>query len=44
MVKVHSILTPVVAIGDQLEPLALQRMMWMDYFKTTVGRVAMSCS
>jgi hypothetical protein len=43
-VKVNSILTPVVAVGDQLEMLALQRMMWMDDFKSTVGTVAMRCS
>ena len=44
VVEVDSILAPVVAIGDQLEPLAFQRMMWMDDFKSTVGTVAMRCS
>src|ERR1700745_3027476 len=44
VVKVNSILTPVMAIGDQLEPLALQRMMWMDDLEESVGTVAMRCS
>src|ERR1051325_8246787 len=40
VVKVDSILAPVVAVRDQLETLALQRMVWMDDFKGTVGTVA----
>ncbi len=44
VVKVNSILTPVVAVGDQLETPTPQRMVWMDDFKSTVGTVAMRCS
>jgi transposase InsO family protein len=33
-------LAPVVAVRDQLEMLASQRMMWMDDFKSPVGTVA----
>jgi hypothetical protein len=43
-VEVDSILAPIVAVRDQIEPLALQWMMWMDDFKSTVGTVAMRCS
>jgi len=43
-VEINSILTPVVAIRDQLEPLASQWMMWMDDFKSSVSTVAMRCS
>jgi hypothetical protein len=43
-VEINSILTPVVAIRDQLEPLASQWMMWMDDFKSIVSTVAMRCS
>lgn len=44
VVEVNSILSPVVAVGDQLETLAFQRMMRMYHFKSTVGTVAMRCS
>src|SRR5579863_7510400 len=44
VVEVNSILTPVVAVGDQLETLAPQRMVWMDDLKGTVGTVGMRCS
>lgn len=39
--KVHPILTPVVTIGDQLEALAFQRMMGMDYLETRIRTVTM---
>ena len=42
--EVDAILTPVVAVGDQLKPLAFQRVMWMDDFKSTAGTVAMRSS
>jgi hypothetical protein len=44
VVEVNSVLAPVVAVGDQLEPLAFQRVMWMDDFKSTAGTVAMRSS
>jgi hypothetical protein len=43
-VEVDSILSPVVAVGDQLETLAIHRMMRMDHFKSTVVTVAMRYS
>jgi len=42
-VEVDSILSPVVAVGDQLEVLASQLMVWMDDLKGTVAIVAMRC-
>ena len=42
--EVNSVLAPVVAVGDQLEPLAFQRVMWMDDIKSTAGTVAMRSS
>lgn len=42
--EVHSILTPVVAIGDQLELLAFQRMVWMGDLKACIRMVTMRCS
>ena len=44
IVKVDPVLAPVVAIRDQLELLALQRMMRMDYFEVGIGNVTMRCS
>jgi hypothetical protein len=44
VVEIDSILTPVMAVGDQLEALASQRMMQVDDFKTTVVTVGMRCS
>src|SRR5262245_42599123 len=44
VMKVNSILSPVVAIGDQLETLASQWMVWMDDPKGTVGTAGMRCS
>jgi len=44
MVEVNSILAPVVAVRDQLETLASQRMVRMDDLKGTVGTDGMSCS
>ena len=44
VVEVDSILSPVVAVGDQLEVLASQRMVWMDDLKGTVGTVGMRSS
>jgi hypothetical protein len=43
-VEVDTILAPVVAIGDQLELLAPERMMRMDNLKVGVGMVSMRCS
>jgi hypothetical protein len=40
-VEVDSILAPVVAIGDQLELLASEGMVRVDYFKVGIGMVAM---
>src|ERR1051325_7034082 len=44
VVKVNSILAPVVAVGDQLESLASQWMVWMNDFKGIVCTVAIRCS
>jgi len=43
-VEINSILTPVVAVGDQLETLASQGMVWMDNLKGFDGIVRMRCS
>jgi hypothetical protein len=43
-VEVNSILTPVVAIGDEFESLARQQMVGMDDFKSIFGTVGMRCS
>jgi hypothetical protein len=42
--KVDPVLAPVMAIRDQLELLALQRMVRMDYFEVGIGNVPMRCS
>jgi hypothetical protein len=42
--KVNSVLTPVVAVRDQLELLASQWMVWMDNFESSVRTIAMRCS
>jgi hypothetical protein len=44
VVEVNSILTPVVAICDQLELLPSQRMVWVDDFKSGIAMVVMRCS
>src|SRR5271169_3805171 len=44
IMKVNSILAPVMTICDQFETLASQRMVWMDDFKSTVGTVGIRCS
>ena len=44
VVEVNPILAPVVAIRDQLEPLASQRMVRMGYLEVGIGNVAMRCS
>ena len=44
IVEVDSVLAPVVAIRNQLELLAPQRMVWMDDFKNGIGMVVMPCS
>ena len=44
VVEVHSVLAPVVAVSDQLETLASQRMLGMDDLKSTFGTVAIRCS
>jgi hypothetical protein len=44
IVKVDPVLSPVVAIRDQLELLAPQRMVRMDYFEVGIGKVTMRCS
>jgi hypothetical protein len=43
-VEVNPILAPVVAIRDQLELLASQRMVRMGYLEAGIGNVAMRCS
>jgi len=40
-VEVDSILAPVVAIGDQLELLASEGMVRVDYFKVGISMVTM---
>ncbi len=44
VVEVNSVLAPVVAVSDQLETLASQRMVGMDDLKSTFGAVAIRCS
>jgi hypothetical protein len=44
VMKVDPVLAPVMAIRDQLELLALQRMVRMDYFEVGIGNVPMRCS
>ena len=44
VVEVNPILAPVMAIRDQLEPLAFQRMVRMGYLEVGIGNVAMRCS
>jgi hypothetical protein len=44
VVEVNPILAPVMAIRDQLEPLASQRMVRMGYFEVGISNVAMRCS
>jgi hypothetical protein len=44
IVKVNAVLAPVVAIRNQLELLASQRVVWVDDFKNGIGMVAMRCS
>jgi hypothetical protein len=43
-VEVDPILAPVVAIRDQFELLAAQRMVRVDYFEVVIGKVTMRCS
>jgi hypothetical protein len=44
IVKVDPVLGPVVAMRDQFELAALQRMMRMDYFEVRIGKITMRCS
>src|SRR5580693_9725076 len=44
VVEVNSILAPVVAVSNQLETLASQRMVGMGDFKSTFGTVGIRCS
>jgi hypothetical protein len=44
VVKVNPVLAPVMAIGDQVELLASQRMVRMGYLEVGIGKVAMRCS
>ena len=44
IVEVDAVLAPVVAIRNQLELLASQRMVWVNDFKNGIGMVAMRCS
>jgi hypothetical protein len=44
IMKVDPVLAPVVTIRDQLELLAPQRMVRMDYFEVGIGNVTMRCS
>jgi hypothetical protein len=41
IVEVDPVFAPVVAVGNQLELLASQRMVWVDDFKDSVGMVVM---
>jgi hypothetical protein len=43
-VEINSILAPIVAVSDQLETLASQRMIWMGDLKSSIRTVAISCS
>src|SRR5271154_6720228 len=44
IVEVNSILAPVLAVTDQLETPASQRMVGMGDFKSTFGAVGIRCS
>jgi hypothetical protein len=44
IVEVDPVLAPVVAICDQLEPLASQGMVRMGYLEVGIGKVTMRCS
>ena len=44
IVKVDLILSPVMAIGHQLELLASQRMVRVGYLEVGIGKVPMPCS
>jgi hypothetical protein len=44
VVEVNPILAPVLAIRDQLEPLASQRMVRMGYLEVSISNVVMRCS
>jgi hypothetical protein len=44
IVEVDPVLAPVVAIRNQLELLAPQRMVWVNDFKNGIGMVVMPCS
>ena len=44
VVKVDPVLAPVVAIRNQLELLASQRMVWVDDLKDSIAMVVMRCS
>jgi hypothetical protein len=44
VVEVNSIFTPIVAIGDQLESLTFQRMVWVVDLESCFVAVAMRCS
>jgi len=43
-VEINSILTPIVAVGDQLETLTYQGMVWVNNLKGFDGTVCMRCS
>ena len=44
IVEVDPVLAPVVAIRNQVELLASQRMVWVDDLKNGIGMVVMRCS
>ena len=44
IVEVDPVLAPVVAIRNQLELLASQRVVWVDDLKNGIGMVVMRCS
>jgi len=44
VVEVNSVLAPVVAVRDQFESLAFQRMVGMGDFKSTFATVGIRCS
>ncbi len=44
VVEIDPVLTPVVAIGDQLEILTFQRVVGMNYLEGCIRKLTMRCS
>ena len=44
VVEIDPVLTPVVAVGDQLEPLTFQRVVGMNYLEGRIRKLTMRCS